>query len=81
MVRNERTGEAITTVMDVDIHVNVKNVVTAEMTMLAGTDGLPLPEGAKPVRSDDGEPRTGVFWWYVTEIRTERAKDHATATA
>ena len=66
------TGEQITSAFDADvvIHADVREVVTATVTMLVGEDDKPLPNKAKPIISDDGENlRTGVFQWVVAEMR------------
>jgi hypothetical protein len=70
------TGEPISTVTnaDITIHADAARQVTAELTMLAGVDGEPLPDG-KPAADGDGI-RHGVYTYAVTEmtIRETRAR-------
>lgn len=68
------TGEQIISALDLDltIHAETMNLITAEMTMLATEDGKLLPNDAKPVltgEGDNAEIATGRFRWLVTEMR------------
>ena len=66
------TGEQVFSGLDMDvvIHADPREIVTATMTMLVDEDDQPLPGKAKPVLADDGENlRTGVFRWVVAEMR------------
>lgn len=64
------TGQPIVSALDVTVQVRLDEAIVAEMTMLVGEDGKPLPAG-EPVRFIDGtdEVPTGKFRWLVSEIR------------
>ena len=66
------TGEQIFSALDLDLRIRaaVHSVAVVGLTMLVDGEGKPLPRGGQPVLSADGEDfRTGVFWWWVAEMR------------
>jgi hypothetical protein len=68
------SGEQILSALSFDlvVHADAKELITADVTMLATADGLPLPADAKPVivgEGDSAEVATGRFRWAVAEMR------------
>lgn len=61
------TGKPIRTAVDVTIHAGAEHLVTADLTLLADSDGEPIYDG-EPV-PDGGGWRTGVFTFLVGEMR------------
>jgi hypothetical protein len=64
-------GTQITTATRIEITADASNLVTAVLTMFADEDGNPLTTG--PPRACDGEIMTGIFRYYVAEMRTRPA--------
>ena len=64
------TGEPIVSAMAVTVYATLDGPIVAEMTMLTGEDGKPLPAGAPVVTAEDGSFRQGTFRCLVAEMRT-----------
>lgn len=64
------TGEPITTASKVRIvDVDASYGVTADLTLLADPDGRPVTGGSTVYPGEDGKIRTGVFRYFVSEMR------------
>jgi hypothetical protein len=49
--------------------------IYADLTLLIGDDGEPIPNDGKPAIDEDSERvRTAAFWYVVAEMRTAEAK-------
>jgi hypothetical protein len=61
------SGKQIKTCAGITVRVNMEELVTADLTLLAGADGEPILQG-EPVLDGEGI-RTGVFPFLVSEMR------------
>ena len=74
MIHDHATGEQMLGVSGLRMAIGGKSwndeIITVDLTELVGDDGKPLRgERILPVRGDDGRVRTGVFRYYVAEMR------------
>lgn len=62
-------GASITTASEITVRASADGWVTADLTMLADPDGMPVLSGSTVYPDDEGRARTGTFSFLVAEMR------------
>lgn len=72
-LHDRKTGEPVTSALELEIHVDPAATVTATVTHLVDEEDNPLAPGADPVWEGEGEEahaRTASKVWLVGEMKT-----------